>query len=39
MRAHTQLLDLEINYKQQHHYYACHILDNRLNTYLCPLEA
>jgi len=20
-------------------YYACHILDSRMNTYLCPLEA
>lgn len=39
MRAHIQQLDLEINYKQQHHYYTCHILDSRLNTYLCPLEA
>jgi len=39
MHAHTQLLDLEINYKQQQQYYACHIPDSRLNTYLCPLEA
>ena len=38
MHAHTQLLDLDINYKQQHHYYACHILDSRLTHTFAPLK-